>query len=88
MRLVSRGAFLVRDDNTVQADTIVWDLAALRRHYGIHYEISHIGLTWYAWPDDGHLTRAITALTGEELRAGIITDLSRPKTRIPRQQAS
>ena len=65
------------------ADTSVWDLPALRKHFGHSYEFSHIGLTWYAWPDDGHLTRAITARTGEELRTKIIKDLTAPRPRIP-----
>lgn len=73
-------------DNAVQADATVWDLPALRRHYGIHYEMSHIGMTWYAWPHDGHLTRALTALTAEELRRKIIADLSIPRPRIPGQR--
>ena len=70
------------------ADTTAWDLPALRRHFGHSYEFSHIGTAWYAWPHDGHLTRAITARTGEELRTGIISDLASPGPRIPHQRAS
>jgi len=76
------------DGNVPPGDTAVWDLPALRRKFGNYYEFSHIGLTWYAWPHDGHLTRAITALTAEELRARIIADMAAPRPRIPRQRAS
>ena len=67
-------------------DATVWDLPALRRRYGEWYEIYHIGLTWYAWPHDGHLTRAITAGTGEKLRTRIISDLASPRPGIPLQR--
>lgn len=63
----------------------VWDLPALRRKFGAYYELAHIGLTWYAWPHDGHLTRALTALDGARLRAKIIHDLARTP-RIPHQR--
>jgi hypothetical protein len=74
--------------SNVQADISVWDLAALRRHFGDVYEFAHIGLTWYAWPHDGHLTRAITALAGEGLRARVIEDLGRPRPRVPAARAA
>jgi len=71
-----------------EPDIAVWDLPALRRKFGNYYEFAHIGLTWYAWPHDGHLTRAITARNGEELRAKIISDLGVPRPRVPHQRAS
>ena len=91
MICLGEGLIMPLDANVqgeTQQDAAVWDLPALRRHFGHSYEFSHIGLTWYAWPQDGHLTRAITAMTGEELRTKIINDLGSPRARIPHQRPS
>lgn len=57
-------------------------LAELRREFGGEYDITQIGLTWYAWRFNAR-GEPLRASSGGELRGKIEQDRQQPAGRLP-----